>query len=152
MSTLKQAPLESPVGAGTCYTGEVVYMYAFDIAYEMTRTPVRALLGQPVADFRVDVSKRSPRQHMFFSPEMVLLPPVEYPGPQGRMRVERAVKLLPVGALSITMRVPFAVRSITDLVAYHDIEFSTGSLQSEVRRLAEEARQELAPYCSRPAA
>jgi len=30
-------------------TGEVVYMYAFDIAYEMKRQPVRELLGQPVA-------------------------------------------------------------------------------------------------------
>ena len=28
-------------------TGEVVYMYAFDVAYEMIRQPVRELLGQP---------------------------------------------------------------------------------------------------------
>ncbi|MCL2329676.1 MAG: hypothetical protein FWC56_00055 [Phycisphaerae bacterium] len=133
------------------YTGEVVYMYAFDIAYEMPRLPIRTLLGQPIAHFRMDVSKRNPRQHMFFSPQMVLLPPVEYPGPQGRLRVERAIKLLPLGSISITMRVPFTVRTINDLVAYHDITFSTGSLELEVRRLAEEARQELAPYCSRPA-
>ena len=30
------------------YVGEVVYLYAFDVAYEMTREPVRELLGQPV--------------------------------------------------------------------------------------------------------
>lgn len=151
MSMLKKAPLESSSTSPAVYTGEVVYMYAFDIAYEMSRLQIKTLLGQPVAHFRVDVSKRIPRQHMFFAPEMVLLPPVEYPGPQGRMRVERAVKLLPVGVLSITMRVPFKVHSITDLVAFHDITFSTGSLEAEVRQLAEEARQELAPYCSRPA-
>ena len=29
------------------YVGEVVYIYAFDVAYEMTRQPVRELLGQP---------------------------------------------------------------------------------------------------------
>ncbi len=29
-------------------TGEIVYLYAFDIAYEMTRFPVKELLGQPV--------------------------------------------------------------------------------------------------------
>jgi len=44
------------------YAGEVVYIYAFDVAYEMTRQPVRELLGQPVAQFVVDASKRSPRQ------------------------------------------------------------------------------------------
>ena len=46
----------------TALAGEVVYMYAFDVAYEMTRQPVRELLGQPVAQFQVDASKRSPRQ------------------------------------------------------------------------------------------
>ncbi len=151
MSTLESAPLEAIATPQPLYTGEVIYLYAFDIAYEMARMPVQTLLGQPVAHFRMDVSKRSPRQYMFFSPEMVLLPPLEIPGPQGRLRVERTVKLLPLGAISITLRVPYAVRSISDLVAYHDITFSTGSLQAEVRRLAEEARQELAPYCNRPA-
>jgi hypothetical protein len=34
--------------------GEVVYIYALDVAYEMTRQPVRELLGQPVAQFQVD--------------------------------------------------------------------------------------------------
>ncbi len=47
------------------YAGEVVYIYAFDVAYEMTRQPVRELLGQPVAQFVVDASKRSPRQLFF---------------------------------------------------------------------------------------
>jgi hypothetical protein len=150
MSTLKNAPLEALTAPATLYTGEVVYIYAFDIAYEMSRLPIRTLLGQPIAHYRMDVTKRSPRQHMFFAPEMVLLPPVEYPGPQGRVRVDRALKMLPMGAISITMRVPFTVHSITDLVAYHDISFSTGSLQAEVRRLAEEARQEMLPYCIRP--
>ena len=41
------------------YTGEVVYIYAFDVAYDMTRRPVPELLGQPVAQFVVDASKRS---------------------------------------------------------------------------------------------
>ena len=57
--------------------GEVVYMYAFDVAYEMTRQPVRELLGQPVAQFQVDASKRSPRQLFFYRPQMVRLPPIE---------------------------------------------------------------------------
>src|SRR5882672_7135539 len=80
-------------------TGEVVYMYAFDVAYEMIRAPVKELLGQPVAQFVVDASKRSPRQLFFYRPQMVRLPPIERFGPRGPIRVERTVKLLPVGAL-----------------------------------------------------
>jgi len=132
------------------YKGEVVYIYAFDVAYEMVRQPVRELLGQPVAQFVVDASKRSPRHLFFYRPQMVRLPPLERIGPGGPLRVERIVKLLPVGALSITIRVPFEVERIEDLVGYHDLQFTNGSLHEDVRRLAEEVRRELTPYYIRP--
>jgi hypothetical protein len=134
------------------YIGEVVYIYAFDVAYEMKREPVRELLGQPVAQFVVDASKRSPRHLFFYRPTMVRLPALERIGPHGPVRVERAIKLLPVGALSITVRVPFNVENVEDLVAYHDLQFSNGSLNDEVRSLAEEVRKELAPWFIRPLA
>ena len=132
------------------YTGEVVYIYGFDVAYEMTRQPVRELLGQPVAQFVVDATKRSPRQIFFYRPQMVRLPPLERIGPHGSVRIERIIKLLPVGAISVTVRVPFEVQQIEDLVAYHDLQFSNGSLNDEVRRLAEEVRRELASHYIRP--
>src|SRR6476646_4625204 len=108
------------------YTGEVVYIYAFDVAYEMIRQPVRELLGQPVAQFVVDASKRSPRHLFFYRPQMVRLPPQERIGPRGPVRMERVIKILPVGAISITVRVPFSVQQIEDLVAFHDLQFSNG--------------------------
>src|ERR1041384_4183731 len=115
------------------YKGEVVYIYAFDVAYEMIRQPVRELLGQPVAQFVVDASKRSPKHLFFYRPQMVRLLPLERIGPHGRVRVERAVKLLAVGAISITVRVPFAVAQIEELVAYHDLQFNNGSVHEDVR-------------------
>lgn len=132
------------------YVGEVVYIYAFDMAYDMSRQPVRELLGQPVAQFVVDSSKRNPRHLFFYKPQMIRLPPLERLGPHGPVRVERSVKLLHVGAISITVRVPFAVQHIEDLVVYHDLQFSNGALNDEVRRLAEEVRQELSPHYVRP--
>jgi hypothetical protein len=139
-----------PVPGATRYTGEVVYIYAFDVAYEMTRQPVRELLGQPVAQFVVDASKRSPRHLFFYRPQMVRLPPLERIGPSGPLRLERVVKLLPVGAISITVRVPFEVNRIEDLVGYHDLQFSNGTLHDEVRRLAEDVRRELTQHYVRP--
>jgi hypothetical protein len=132
--------------------GEVVYMYAFDVAYEMIRKPVNELLGQPVAQFVVDATKRSPRQLFFYRPQMVRLPPVERIGPRGAvLHLQRIVKLLPVGAISITVRVPFEANSIDDLVAFHDLRFNDGTwLYDEVRALAEQVRQELTQYYVRP--
>src|SRR5689334_1552840 len=131
MDQLKPAEKKVPQAKVTRYRGEVVYIYAFDMAYEMTRQPVRELLGQPVAQFVVDASKRSPRHLFFYRPQMVRLSPLERIGPGGPLRVERAIKLLPVGALSITVRVPFDVKNIEDLVGFHDLQFSNGSLHQE---------------------
>ena len=135
----------------TCrYRGEVVYIYAFDVAYDTARKPIRELLGQPVAQFAVDASKRSPRQLFFYKPQMVRLPPMERLGPLGAVRVDRVIKLLPVGAISITVRVPFAVNCVEELVVFHDLQFSNGSLHNEVRRLAQEVIAELGGHLIRP--
>lgn len=133
-----------------CYRGRVIYIYAFDVAYEMVRQPVPNLLGQQVAQFSVDTSRRNPRHLFFYRPQMVRLPPMERIGPHGPVRIDRTLKFLPVGALSITVSVPFEVESIEDLVAYHDLEFSNGALSQETRQLAEEARRELASYFVKP--
>lgn len=134
------------------YRGEVVYIFAFDVAYEMTRQPVRELLGQPVAQFAMDASKRSPKHLFFYRPQMVRLPPLERIGPHGPVRIERIIKLLPVGAISITVRVPFEAEHVEELVAFHDLQFSNGFLSDEVRQLAEEVRRELAHHYIRPVA
>ena len=132
------------------YRGQVVYHYAFDIAYEMGRAPIQRLLGQEVAQFSIDSSRRNPRQMFFYRPQMVRLPSVERLGPHGPVRVETTIKIIPVGAISISVSVPFAVNSIEELVVYHDLHFSNGSLYDEVRRLAEDAKAELANYLVRP--
>jgi hypothetical protein len=134
------------------YVGRVIYIYAFDVAYEMLRLPLPQLLGQPVAQFSVDASRRNPRHLFFYRPQMVRLPPMERIGPNGPVRIERSLKLLPVGAFSITVSVPFEVAAIKDLVVFHDLEFSNGQLSQEVRQIAEEARAELARHCIKPVA
>lgn len=136
----------------THYTGEVVYIYAFDVAYDTARQPIGQLLGQPVAQFSMDGSKRSPRQFFFYKPQMVRLPPIERTGPFGTVRVERAIKLLPIGAISITMRVPFSVQRIEDLVPFHDLKFGECSLHEEARKLAEQVVAELKSHFIRPQA
>src|SRR5688500_2818238 len=132
------------------YTGKVVYMYAFDVAYEMSRQPIPEILGYPVAQFSVDTIERSPKHLFCYRPEMVRLPAMERFAPMGRVVMERAIKILPVGAISITISIPFEVDSLEDLVDYHDLQFNNGSLTDEVRRVAEEVRHELSKYFVRP--
>jgi hypothetical protein len=137
-------------GARKRYAGEVVYLYAYDVAYEMTREPIRHLFGQPVEALKMGPDKRSPRHPFLFRPQMVRLPSVERTGPYGNVRIERFVKLLPVGAISITFRVPFEVDKVEDLVVFHDLQFDHASLNEEARQLAADIRNELRPYYIRP--
>ena len=148
----RQLPQDSRAceGRSERYIGEIVYIYAFDVAYDMKREGVGQLMGQPVQQVAIDASKRTPRQHLFYRPQMVHLPAVERTAPMGKVKVQRNIKLLPVGAISITVRVPFEVSSLGDLVGYHDLTFAEGSLHDEVRALAEQVTRELKDYYIRP--
>lgn len=125
-------------------------MFAFDIAYEMGREPIQKLLGEKVEQFKVDPSKRAPRHPFFFRPQMVRLPPCERTTRRGTVQLERVVKLLPIGAISITVRIPFAVERLEELVELHDLNFGERSLNAEVRELAERIYADLRPHLIRP--
>jgi hypothetical protein len=132
------------------YRGRVVYMYAFDVAYEMGREPITQLLGQKVEQFKVDPSKRSPKHPFFFRPQMVRLPLVKGLGPTGPVELERVIKILPIGAISITVTVPFEVERIDQLVDFHDLHLGERPLHNEVRELAERIYVELRPFLVKP--
>jgi hypothetical protein len=132
------------------YRGQAVYMFAFDIAYEMGREPVQELLGEKVEQFKVDASKRTPKHPFFFRPQMVRLPVCKRLTERGPVELERVVKLLPIGAISITVRVPFEVEHLEDLVGFHDLKFGERSLHAEVRELAEHIYVDLRPHLIRP--
>jgi hypothetical protein len=44
------------------YLGEVVYIYAFDIAYEMKQPPATKLLGQSLENYFIRPGKCSPKR------------------------------------------------------------------------------------------
>jgi hypothetical protein len=132
------------------YYGEVVYIYAFDIAYDMKRQPVPELLGQPLQNYSIGPSKRSPKQLFFYQPQMAKLPAEQRHINGEVVQIQQSIKVFNVGAISILIRVPFQVEKIEDLVDYHELKFSQGSIEDEVKRLAERAKQELEPYCVQP--
>lgn len=140
------------------YRGQVVYTFAYDVAYDTRRTSVLTLLGQTVTQFPAAGDKRSPQQEMFYRPQMITLPSQRRIGPTGPVQVVQTVKILPIGALSVTVRVPFEVSSLADLVTYHDLHFhdtidgsaGTSSVPAEAMELARSVCKELAPYLIRP--
>jgi hypothetical protein len=143
--------VEKVESAKTSGSAARVYIFAYDVAYDISHEPVKTLLGQPVEQFKVDQGKRAPKQ-MVCRPQMARLPPTEKLGPHGPVQIQWMVKLRPVGAISITARVPFEVHTIQELVRYHDLKLAEGSLSDEAGKLADQVRKELAPFLVRPVA
>ena len=130
--------------------GEVIYLYAFDLAYDMKRTPIDSLLGQKIQEYSLGVNKRTPKRLFFYRPRMVTLPPIEKKLKGQTVSIQTTVKIFNVAAVSIMIRLPFEVNSLNDLVDYHDLEFEDGTVEDTVNQLAEQVRLELAPHCIRP--
>lgn len=55
--------------------GEVVYFFAYDIAYELSRELPASLMGHQISEYRLDASKRNPKHLVFYRPRMIRLPP-----------------------------------------------------------------------------
>ena len=144
---------KGPSNAGSetrSYKGEVVYIYTFDLAYDMMRERIDTLLGQPTRDYVIGQDKRVPKNLFFYRPQMVELPPQMREGPAGKIEIRCSIKVFNIGAISIRVRVPFEVSRIEDLVGYHNLNLSGRPLEDEIRELAERVRQELVPFCIRP--
>lgn len=131
--------------------GEVVYIYAFDLAYDMNRQPIPTILDRPVQDYLVGPSKPGPKRAFFYKPQMVTLPASRCGTSRGTVEVSQAIKLFNVGAISVQVRVPFEVDSVGDLVAYYDLKLKDRSIDAEVLALVERVRREIEPYLIRPA-
>ncbi|TLD70068.1 hypothetical protein FEM03_15175 [Phragmitibacter flavus] len=132
--------------------GEIVYFYACDMAYELRRPELNVLLGKPLVPHQIGPSKRSPRQQLLYVPRIARLDPVMIPLGEGLAECQRTVKVLPIGAVSITLRFPFEVAGLEELVGLHHSMLAKGVLHDQAKELAEKLRVELAPISVRPVA
>ncbi len=148
-------PLQSQVSVSAPpravhYQGYVVYVYAYDIAYDMTERPVATLAGQLARLYQAQPTKRQPRDLFFHNPLVARLPDEQRQGPDGPVTVMRTVKIFPVGAISLSIYVPFQLEHLSDLRRYHEPVRDGKPLGQEVRRLANELLEELRPSLVKP--
>ena len=138
-------------GRGLPYRGEVVYIYAYDIAYDIKNEPVERILNQPTKDYLISPSKRIPKQMFFYRPRVAEFAAEKRTLDNGKsVEIRKSVKIFGVGAMTVQVRVPFEVNRLEDLVDYHDLEFAQRGLDDEVSEFAEKVLKDLEPYCVRP--
>jgi hypothetical protein len=116
----------------------------------MKRLQIDRILGQDVQECSVGPSKPGPKQAFFYRPQMVALPARTYQSSLGPVQVSLTVKVFNVGAVSIQARIPFAVAEIGELVDYYGLELDGHSVETEMRYVAQQVREELEPFLIRP--
>lgn len=132
--------------------GEVVYLYSYDVAYEIDLPKARGALAG--GEFReLTPSKTLPRDMPFYKPLAVTKDPVQVETALGVLTVRREAKVFSIGAVSVMLRAEFDVPGLGDLLKYHNPAVEDGGrLDDTAGALAEEILQAVRPFAVRPTA
>ena len=111
--------------------GEVVYLYAFDVANEIVTGGIKEILGQKPLPLEVRKDRPFPRDVPVYRPLTVeLLSSYRLNGQILRV----LIRVYDVGVISIVARATFEKDSLRELTAFHSPRLETGQTLDEASR------------------
>src|SRR5271170_8260957 len=104
--------------------GEVVYLYAFDVANEIITPRVQEILSEKPFAFEIRQDRTLPKDVPLYRPLAIVPPPIKalLHGAQVRL----LVRIYDVGVVTIMMRAPFETKSLDDLMRFHNPKLDDG--------------------------
>lgn len=115
-SRLVRFSATAPNKKRTIMKGEVVYLYAFDVADEIRMTKIQSILADKPTPFELRSDRTVPRDIRFYKP--LAIEPPSQTTLAGRP-VRLLIRVYEVGVVSIAMRVGFAVEQLAGLLPFH---------------------------------
>ncbi|MGD9724032.1 MAG: hypothetical protein AB7O59_22455 [Pirellulales bacterium] len=112
--------------------GEVVYLYAFDVANEIVTAEVKDILASKPFAFEIRTGHTLPKDVPLYRP--LAIEPPALTSPLGGQTVRTLVRVYEVGVVSITMRVSIEVEHLTALVPFHRAVLDDGRALDQVAR------------------
>jgi hypothetical protein len=105
-------------------TGEVVYLYAFDVANEIITQRVQEILSEKPFPFEIRQDRTLPKDVPLYRPLAIVPPPLKalLHGSQVRL----LVRVYDVGVVTIMMRAPFATKELGELMRFHNPKLDDG--------------------------
>jgi len=98
--------------------GEVVYLYAFDVANEIVTQRVHEVLSTKPFPFEIRQERTLPKDMPMYRP--LAIEPTPLAVPMLGQPVRWLVRIYDIGVVTVAMRVRFDVRRLSDLMPYHD--------------------------------
>ena len=122
--------------------GEVVYLYAFDVANEIATEKVQEILASKPFHFELRTDHAFPKDVPVYRPLTIESPPLE--ARLAGQPVSVLVHVYDIGVVSITLRASFDVQDLAELQTYHRSTLDDGSSLGQVAaNLCGEVRKSL---------
>jgi hypothetical protein len=129
--------------------GEVVYLFAFDVANEIATKRIGEIQAAQPAPFELRATHTTPRDPPLYKP--LTIEPAPLATKLGAQTVRRLVRIYDLGVLSIVMRIGFEVDSLADLAQFHAPRLESGaSLSASARTLCAEVCRSLGDALVQP--
>ncbi|MDE3066405.1 MAG: hypothetical protein KGJ60_02535 [Verrucomicrobiota bacterium] len=104
--------------------GEVVYLYAFDVANEIITERVQEILSEKPFPFEIRMDRTLPKDMPLYKPLAIELPPL--PARCHGAPVRLLIRIYDVGVVTVMMRVAFKASALADLMPYHNPALEDG--------------------------
>jgi hypothetical protein len=104
--------------------GEVIYLYAFDVANEIITPRVREILSEKPFPFEIRKDRTLPKDMPLYKPLAIEPPPLKahlYGIP-----VRLLIRIYDVGVVTVMMRVAVEARALGDLMRFHNPKLEDG--------------------------
>jgi hypothetical protein len=111
--------------------GEVVYLYAFDVANEIRTAEIRQVLSQKPFPYEIRLDQTAPRYVPLYRPLAVEPPPLTGSRDQ---EVRLLVRIYEVGVVTVAMRIAFDVERLAELLPFHNLDRDGGPPLHQIAR------------------
>src|ERR1700690_1114440 len=104
--------------------GEVVYLYAFDVANEIITPRVREILSEKPFPFEIRMDRTLPKDMPLYKP-LAIEPRILSARVRG-FPVRLLIRIYDVGVVTVMMRIAFDVDALAELMPFHNPKFEMG--------------------------
>jgi hypothetical protein len=112
--------------------GEVVYLYAFDVAYEIITSRVQEILAAKPFPFTIRTEHTFPRDVPLYQPLAIEPPPLA--ARMGTRPVNLLIRVYSLGVVTVAFRIGFEVEALNDLFSFHRTTLEDGRSLDDVAR------------------
>src|SRR5271169_1559371 len=104
--------------------GEVVYLYAFDVANEILTPRVQEILSEKPFPFEIRMDRTLPKDMPLYKP--LAIEPSALATQLNGAPVRLLIRIYDVGVVTVMMRVSFAADKLGDLMSFHNPKLENG--------------------------